>query len=690
MFEKQLLVEGPVGHMAHPYENLSLTFGKLKEMFKVVFDGFPDIEVTEKLDGQNIIVTYDHESDRALAIRRMAEHSEMGGIDKEAVLKFFTTDKIEKAHQVLIKKGKSEEEAKKLAQGASIEHVANAFHDAMANFEKVARNMPREFFVDEEGCKIFYNGEVVDPRSRNIVDYDTQDLVIHRTLHSKLCPEESRLQSMDSEEAQVYSKFLEKYLQMSQSEDEISGVKVNALRNFDNLVVDEELLSRAYSEVDNLMAASGLNEDSRIQDYLKKVLDETIENKIPNVNRKIADLISEAVFYFVRNKTIPRLRNEINPILELVGNENTREVIKEFLRNRAALAELIREAVMPIEYIVHNFGAGYLKAVKSLYILNHDQVTGDLKKKVGHHVTRVHSGNAKADLAVLQRNIAKMLSHNKELDPEDVLTDTAIVQIYDKIETAVEGLVFTFDGQEYKITGQFAPINQIMGLGRFSRGDGKRDDINELPSPGTYEGLVRESIEAGQNIAVFSGGFKPPHVGHYLASKYLAKRAEADKLYILVGSTVRTSKNKSVTIGPEEAAMLWNKYYDDAPEVNYDVEIVKISGSPIRWAYEMVESGNFDTDQIFVGIGQCVSDPEGCSEEEMTPEDERWAQIPARYENAHQIIIPLQGGAVRGSTMRELLANEDDRFMRYLPDHLSDNDKLEIRNNLLDKDYLKY
>ena len=43
-----LLLEGPVGHMAHPYENLTLSFAQLKELFKVIVDGFPDLEVTEK------------------------------------------------------------------------------------------------------------------------------------------------------------------------------------------------------------------------------------------------------------------------------------------------------------------------------------------------------------------------------------------------------------------------------------------------------------------------------------------------------------------------------------------------------------------------------------------------------------------------------------------------------------------
>ena len=43
-----LLIEGPVGHMAHPYESHDMTFRELIDIFKVASQGFPKINVTEK------------------------------------------------------------------------------------------------------------------------------------------------------------------------------------------------------------------------------------------------------------------------------------------------------------------------------------------------------------------------------------------------------------------------------------------------------------------------------------------------------------------------------------------------------------------------------------------------------------------------------------------------------------------
>ena len=681
-----LLLEGPVGHMAHPYENLSLSFDGLKDIFRVIVDGFPNIEVTEKLDGQNIIITYDHDTDRALIIRRMGEHAAMGGIDKEATKRFFTTDKVEKARKIALNKGKSEEEADKASKGAGIPHVAAAFYDAMVEFEKIAKAMPKELFVTEDGCKIFYNGEVVDPRSRNIVDYDTQDLVLHRTKHSKLCPDSKKLESLDDETSQSYSKILEKQIQMLSAvelEKEIPRVKVNALRTFENIVVDEEIISRANLRLDNIMTSSSLSGESTIKDYLKKVLDETIEAKLEGVNGPIADRISDAVLFSVVEKKQPRLRTEVQPILDLISDLQTQQIVRDFLRTPAAIAEIVREAIRPIENIVHNFAADYLKGIESLYILNHEQVISSLRSKVGHQVTKVQSLEGDKDLNVLRRNIRKMLSANSDISAEEALYDENIIQIYNKIDSAVEGLVFSYNGQEYKITGQFAPINQIMGLGRFARAPGKRD-LDERPSPGTYENLLREEIEdtTFEKIAIFSGGFKPPHVGHFLASRYLAEKSKATKLYILVGSSTRTSKDGKISISPDDSEYFWTKYYNNAPNLNFEVVIIKISGSPIGWVYKKMEDGDFDNDQIFCGIG-------ANSENADEAEDPRWNQLTANYENANQVIIPLQGGSIRGSIMRELLANDDDRFFLFLPDHLTDEEKMDLRQRISKKDYLK-
>ncbi len=719
--KRQLLSEGPVGHMAHPYENLSMSFRDLKSLFKHIIDGFPDVEITnqesestieaskitEKFDGQNIIITYDHDQGKALIIRRMAQHSEMGGIDKEDTRKFFTTDKIKSSYDLALKKslndGMPEGEAKKLAtdisKGAAIEHVAAAFYDAMREFETISERLPRELFVTEQGCRIFYNGEVLDPRTRNIVDYDNQDLIIHRTKHAVLCPDSNRLQSLDDEISETYSVFLNKQIEMLAVQEEMeSKIMTNPLLNFDNLVVDEEIYTKAVMGIDKLLQNSGegatLSDRSTLKDYVDKVIDRTLASKFSSLNKNIIAMIREAVLMTIIERRNPTIKQHINPILELISSSQDQEIIKQFLRTPKAISQMIKESIKPIEYIVHNFAVDYLKAIEAMRVVADGDQKGfikdpgvaldSLRKKVGRQVTNLQSAGSEKDISTLKTQIHKILN-DPNVDIEDVLLDKNLLKIYDKISSTIEGLVFSYRGQQYKITGQFAPINQIMGLGRFSR-PGKRDELHELPSPATYESVINERIETGQNIAVFSGGFKPPHVGHFLASKYLAEKSNADLLYILVGANTRYSKNKEVKIGPIESEAIWRVFYESA-DVPYEIEVIRLGEgdipSPVKWVYEHVENEYFRQDRVFVGIG---AKPDTGEKE---PEDKRWSRLVEKYNNTRQVIIPLQGGSIRGSTMRELLANNDDSFMEFLPDHMSDKQKLKLRNNLVNKEHLK-
>ena len=47
---------GIAGHMSHLYDNPNLTFSKMKEIMSTVGDA--DLDVEEKVDGQNLFLSY--------------------------------------------------------------------------------------------------------------------------------------------------------------------------------------------------------------------------------------------------------------------------------------------------------------------------------------------------------------------------------------------------------------------------------------------------------------------------------------------------------------------------------------------------------------------------------------------------------------------------------------------------------
>ena len=155
------------GHMLHPYENLDLSFGEMRDIFQIASKGFPNIKTTEKTDGQNISISYDHDAGEALAIRNTS-HAREGGRNKDSLKAYFTTERTA---------------AKKTP---TPDNVVNAFYTAMINFEKIAHLLSPEFFFTPSGERLFYNAEVMDPESENVIPYDTQVLLIHRVGHKKL------------------------------------------------------------------------------------------------------------------------------------------------------------------------------------------------------------------------------------------------------------------------------------------------------------------------------------------------------------------------------------------------------------------------------------------------------------------------------------------------------------------------
>ena len=92
----KLIAEGGVaGHLAHLYDNRSLTFGKLSEILTAASRG--KLVGTEKTDGQNLFLSYSVAEGRAKAARNKG-NIKQGGMDAQALAsKFADRGALEKA-----------------------------------------------------------------------------------------------------------------------------------------------------------------------------------------------------------------------------------------------------------------------------------------------------------------------------------------------------------------------------------------------------------------------------------------------------------------------------------------------------------------------------------------------------------------------------------------------------------------
>jgi len=652
---------GGKGHMDHPYDNTDLTFSQIKEMFKVASQGFPQVKVTEKLDGQNILISYNPVTQEALAVRNKTQ-ARNGGITKQQLIDAFTTDRpVEKR---------------------APKNVVDAFRESMENFEKIAKTVPGEYFITPEGGRIFYNAEVVDPRSVNVVDYDSQTLIIHRTGHMVF--REGDIRTLDSSEAEQNAILLEEVLSDLQS-DSIPIVKVNAVRDFTEFLEKKDAYRKVLANIDSTLREAGLSDSNTIEDFLKVKTESRIARSMPRArfSDSAMEKFVEAVVYFGKTSNMPRKRTEIANVMEEIPLEleKERNIVLETLSDRAALRGLSKSASRPLEMIVHKFAVEILENFKSAYVIQSDIAVRKLQSKVGTKMKNVRDAADDSDLSALEVGIRKLLNADSD---EDVLTDESIESAITKITTVVEGLVFDFEGRTYKLTGNFAPINQIMGLGRYSKG--KRDDtVLEEEEEVVDSAEERSKFIRNRKIAVFPGKFKPPHRGHmHIVEEVLNKGA--DMVIIMVSPLSKGS------IKHEDSINIWNLYISHSVSNSDRIKVILSPyNSPVMSSYAIMDEPIAALKKLGIPAEGDLIIPVA-----STKPDEKGVSDIQRFAKYHSYVPKLEGitpanvgdwavdpetdefGAYNASDFRRALETSQD-IERFIPDNV---DAEEVRRIL--------
>lgn len=104
--------------------------------------------------------------------------------------------------------------------------------------------------------------------------------------------------------------------------------------------------------------------------------------------------------------------------------------------------------------------------------------------------------------------------------------------------------------------------------------------------------LLELQYEDKREIALFAGGFKPPHKAHFANAEFLLK--SADRLAIFVGHKVR----EGIKITQEQSLGIWKVYLK---YLKGDVDLVKSEISPIRDIYEFIDENLNRYDRIITG-----------------------------------------------------------------------------------------
>jgi hypothetical protein len=546
---------GLAGHMSHLYENPRLTFNKLKEIFQAAAEG--EIEGTEKTDGQNLYLSFSvpdqkmefTDDDGPGRAARNKTNIKSGGLTVKQVVDKFADHPNQK--------------------------LKKSFSQALRAFERVVQSFPREKQVEIFGpdTNIYYNAEIINPDTPNVINYDKKLVTIHRGgggYFDKETGSPEEIEERDpetgelirkerdiSKNAETLSQELENIIQDMESQGgfEVIMDAVQKLKSLDN----KEALRVAMTDLDSEISSEGISDDQMIIEYVMARILTLLRERGINLDTETESSVLKRLLLknpaYRQAYGYDKMPSELAPskILKDLPPREKNKVIDVLNNSRA----ILKQAIQPIEHIVHDFSVAMLEGLESLFILDNKKGVERIRQKVQTAKKEIEQSGVKENIKILLQQMDKLKS-------------------IENISTAAEGFVFDYDGWTYKFTGNFAPINQILGIGKYDN-RGKLPTLEESLISEVVDLLLKEEEKESPEIIYIPGGFKPPHKGHWNLIQTAAALYPNIPIRIITGEKGRGNINFST------AKKIWDIYIGS----DMDVEVVNFTedGSPNPWRW---------------------------------------------------------------------------------------------------------
>ena len=615
---------GLAGHMNHLYDDADLTFSKMKEILLAASSG--KLTAEEKVDGQNLFVSYDLKTGRPVAARNLTNIRE-GGMDAIALATKFA------------------------GRGG----LTEAFTEAFATFERAVDALDPETKIGIFGknTDYWYNAEVMSPSNPNVIQYDKKVLKIHDTGHKRRNQETLRPEDFDASGPLGVLDANLQAMQDSASRDSDSSFVRSAVVKL-KAMSDDTAARRAINGIESAIKRAGLSAENTVADFL--------ETRVRH-HPAIAELSLPADK--VEALTLRTLGSDQAPNLRLIKKGLEKDQVEDVMgiASESAKRAILVDAIRPLEEVIHEFAVEMLGAIQSTFILNPNKEVQRLRDTLTSAVEEITQMADDGSISAREMDLMRaQLGKIKDIE---------------EINTTMEGIVFDYDGKVYKLTGSFAPLNQILGILKYSRG--KRDQGAQSQSENLINSMITSFLlkeasvtgvvteQEGRRVALLPGGFKPPHAGHFLLVKHLSKQTGVDEVIVIVGKNERCVEGTDFCLTSEQSKSLWELYFEAEGDSSLSVRIQE-SKSPVADVYDFIaDNSKFkEGDTVILGKG------------EKDTGDTRFdrAQSYAERHNpgvsVEQIITPTFAGGVSGTLMRSFIANEDEKsFRENLPSHLS-------------------
>ena len=420
----KLITEGgAAGHMSHPWDSHDLTFADMKEIVRRGLVGELNLEeaVTEKTDGQNIQVTW--------------KNGQIGfSRNKGTIVNPMTT---------------AELQAKFDNRGPISEAFGNAGEDLTEAFSRVPQDKLNEIF---KNGRVFANMEIIYPATRNVIAYEVAVLQFHNLIEYDETGNIVETNAAGGELIQRVVTEANKDLQKKDTSGNPiygSGFQILPpqqikLGRVDNFKDQEAALN---NEIDQLRNTYGLQDTDLVTDYHKAWWANIIKQKAQELSYELPEQVLTVLIYrwsFFNKET------SLTVLKKMITSPEFLAWVLEM--DKGEFKRLYKENMEPFESIFLRLGVIVLQNAQNFLAMNPSEAVQQIKSELAELIRELQQSDDVKTLAKLKielRRIEKLGGFN------------AIVPS--------EGVVFVYRGQTFKLTGAFAPVNQILGVLKYSR-----------------------------------------------------------------------------------------------------------------------------------------------------------------------------------------------------------------------------
>jgi hypothetical protein len=418
LFKKKVISEGGLaGHMMHPYEALDMTPRQIIDRIK---EYSTSQKIIEKVDGQNLFFT----------------------VEEDGTL-MFARNKEDMTHDDLVEKFTNHPaEVPFVTGGNAIKKGVDQWLSSAGDF---GRQEILDIFHPDGEARSFINFEIMHKDHPNQLEYGENFIVFH-----------SIVDFIDGREV-VYSS------NNSQRLDKLINLMKPGIESSDYTLASNRTVD--INKLTNVQILSYIKRVKEITDQLEitdfELLGDGVEKQIKKqLDSEGIDISDEAIkiLYNFALYGKDRSGNKIKSkdFTSLMQSEDVKKLRAIDLTNANKAAAKVRRILSPFKEVFVDLGIDLLDGVPSAYmdsetdLANIDRLRDKLETAIED--LRLYMSNTPE--SNWDAEVNRLKEHYDKIEE---------VGIHNAVSTSVEGGVYDFEGDLLKVTGGFAPLNQILG-----------------------------------------------------------------------------------------------------------------------------------------------------------------------------------------------------------------------------------